>query len=236
MHQKVHLITYSDELYENSKKRLLNEAKDTNWFDEICGYSPKNLTDGFKITFGNILNYRQGCGFWIWKFDIVLQELRKMRPNDVLIYMDAGCSINPHAEKRFKEYINLLNDSSESMISFQMNHSEIAYTTQELADELEYPLNYTGQYMATVLIMKNVEKTYTIFNKCIELLRKDSVLVTNEYNRNQAACFVANRHDQSILSLIRKKLGSLVLPDETWFKSFEHEGLNYPFWATRRID
>ena len=117
-----------------------------------------------------------------------------------------------------------------------MNHSEIAYTTQELADELEYPLNYTGQYMATVLIMKNVEKTHTIFNKCIELLRKDSVLVTNEYNRNQAACFVANRHDQSILSLIRKKLGSLVLPDETWFKSFEHEGIYYPFWATRRRD
>lgn len=236
MDQKVHLITYSDELYENSKKRLLNEARDTNWFDSISGYSPKDLTDDFKITFGNILNYRQGAGFWIWKFDIILQELRKMRPNDVLIYMDSGCYINHRAEKRFKEYINLLNDSSESMISFQMNHSEIAYTTQELADELEYPLNYTGQYMATVLIMKNVEKTYTIFNKCIELLRKDSVLVTNEYNRNQAACFVANRHDQSILSLIRKKLGSLVLPDETWFKSFEHEGLNYPFWATRRRD
>jgi hypothetical protein len=236
MTQNVHLITYSNELYEKSKKRLLNEARNTNWFDSICGYSPKDLTDDFKITFGNILNYRQGAGFWSWKMHIILQELRKMRPNDILIYMDAGCSINPRAEKRFREYINLLNDSTESMISFQMKHSEKSYTTQELADVLDYPLNDEGQYMATIMIMKNIEKTHTIFNKCIEVLRKDPYLITNQYNNKQNELFLENRHDQSILSLMRKKLGSFVLPDETWYKSFENEGLKVPFWATRRRD
>ena len=64
----------------------------------------------------------------------------------------------------------------------------------------------------------------------------------------QASFFVENRHDQSILSLLRKKYGSILLDrDETFFYFATPEGNNiprseyknvtekfkYPFWATR---
>jgi hypothetical protein len=47
--------------------------------------------------------------------------------------------------------------------------------------------------------------------------------------------FIDNRHDQSILSLVRKKRGSIVLMDETYFQPFGNkESLRFPFWATRK--
>jgi len=62
------------------------------------------------------------------------------------------------------------------------------------------------------------------------------LLFTDHYNReNQESCFIDNRHDQSILSVVRKIHGSIVLGDETWFVPFgNNESLKYPFWATRK--
>ena len=58
-----------------------------------------------------------------------------------------------------------------------------------------------------------------------------------KYNDNQEDYFIDNRHDQSILSVIRKMYNKNVvtIPDETWFYKFHSKiGLKYPFWATRR--
>ncbi len=49
-----------------------------------------------------------------------------------MIYLDAGCSININGKTRFNEYIEMLNSSNESIISFQMPHLEKKYTTKEI--------------------------------------------------------------------------------------------------------
>ena len=64
----------------------------------------------------------------------------------------------------------------------------------------------------------------------------DSLLITDKYNQtNQKEYFKDNRHDQSISSIIRKKIGSVVIEkDESWIVPFgSSESLKYPFWATR---
>ena len=43
----IHLITYGDNKYENTKMRLKNEALNTNWFDTITLYGPNDLDDQF---------------------------------------------------------------------------------------------------------------------------------------------------------------------------------------------
>ena len=50
---------------------------------------------------------------------------------------------------------------------------------------------------------------------------------------NQDSAFIDHRHDQSVFSIIRKKFGSMVMPDETYFLDFVREGQLYPLWATR---
>ena len=237
--QKIYFCTYGNSLYTNAKKRIINEAKNTNWFDSITCYGPEMLSKDFKNKFNTILCKKIGAGYWIWKFDILLQELNKMQDNDILIYLDSGCSINSNAKTRYLQYIDMLNNSDESMISFQLSHQEKKYSIQEIGKLLEIDSTDkvfdTGQLVGGVLIMKKHDKTKYILNKCIELLTKDKLIITDEYNKkNQLESFIDNRHDQSILSLVRKKYGSIILQDETWFKDFgSKESLEFPFWATR---
>jgi hypothetical protein len=240
MFQKIHFITYGNEMYNNSKKRLREESVNSGWFDTttICG--PENLSEDFKHEFSDILKKPRGAGYWIWKYDIIKQQLTKMPNNDILIYLDSGCSINTNGKPRFNDYIGMLNNSDESIISFQMPHIEKKYTNKELFHHFNMNVNdnngNSGQIMATVLIMKNTENMMKIIDECINVLRTDNLLVTDHYNKiGQCSDFIDNRHDQSILSLVRKKYGSIILSDETYFKPFgTEESKKYPFWATRK--
>ena len=40
---KIHFITYGNDRFKNSKKRLYNEANATGWFDTITSYGPEDL-------------------------------------------------------------------------------------------------------------------------------------------------------------------------------------------------
>lgn len=240
MSQQIHFITYGTESYTNSKKRLREDSINSGWFDTINIYGPEDLSDEFKSEFKDILEKPRGGGYWIWKFDIIKQQLIKATNNDILIYIDAGCSINTNGKTRFNEYIELLNNSNESIISFQMPHIEKKYTNKQLFHQFNMNVHdingNSGQIMATVLIMKNTEKMMKIIDECISVLRSDHLLVTDHYNKiNQCDEFKDNRHDQSILSLVRKKHGSIILNDETWFQPFGNaKSQVFPFWATRK--
>jgi hypothetical protein len=241
MSQKIHFISYGNHVFNNSKKRLYKEANDSGWFETINIYGPEFLSDSFKNDFGDILEKKKGGGYWIWKFDIIKQQLCKINQNDILIYLDAGCSININAKKRFNEYIKLLNNSKETIISFQCRGAiEKQYTTKELFHHFNINLNDNNanskQLVGGILIMKNTKKMMKIIDDCINVLHSDHLLVTDYYNKlGQCSEFKDNRHDQSILSLIRKKHGSIMLIDETYFQPFGNkESIKYPFWATRK--
>lgn len=238
MPQQIHFVTYGNSLYNNSKKRLHEETSNSGWFNTINIFGPENLSEEFKHEFSDILQKPRGAGYWIWKFDIIKQHLTKLANNDILIYMDAGCSINTNGKTRFNEYIELLNNSSESIISFQCKGAiENRYTNKELFHHFNMNVNdNSGQFVGRILIMKNTEKMIKIIDECINVLRTDHLLVTDHYNKmEQFSGFIGNRHDQSILSLVRKKHGSIVLMDETYFQPFGNkESMKYPFWATRK--
>ena len=142
----------------------------------------------------------------------------------------------PVGKKRLKEYIELIKKNKNKIISFQLNHKENIWTTKEIFNVFgikeNNPIKTSGQYMATILIMQKCDAIINLFKKCIYLLKKNPLLITDYYNKNQRYFFKDNRHDQSILSIIRKLHGSIVIKDET--------NLNYkskeiiPFLSTRK--
>ena len=237
----VHMITYGNNKYFQSKKRLISEAHKSEFFETVTEYGPDDLTSDFKKKNKKILNkYFKGAGFWIWKLDIIKQKLKCIDDNEYLIYLDAGCSINKLGEKRYKEYIEMLEKSNYGIISFQMEHiPERHYTTKEIFDyfnvDIDSEISLSGQLIATVLIMKKNKHLKNIIDLMEKCLIDNSLLFTDNYNKNQNEYFIDNRHDQSVLSVIRKKKGSIVLKDETWFKKFgKKKSLSFPFWATRK--
>ena len=234
----IHLITYGNVIFSNSKKRLYDEAKATNWFDSITLYGPEDLDNDFNLKFKNILNQPRIAGYGIWRPYIIKKKLDEINDNDILIYLDAGCSINPKGKDRFIEYIEMLNNSDEGIISFQMPHIEKKFTIKEIFNYFNVDINgeiaNSGQILDGILIMKKNKTLVNINNIWYNVIYDNALLFTDHYNNNQESYFKDNRHEQSIFSVIRKMHNPILLEDETWFEPFGNENsFKYPFWATR---
>jgi hypothetical protein len=65
--------------------------------------------------------------------------------------------------------------------------------------------------------MKNCKQTIDIFNHCLHILKQDQFVISDHYNNhNQFNGFKENKHDQSILSIVRKlHKPSIVYNDNT---------------------
>jgi len=239
--EKMHFISYGDEKYKIAKKRILNQAINTGWFHSVKCYGKEDLTIEFIKEFQDILSMNRGGGYWLWKFDIILNKLQKINDNDFLIYADSGCSINLNGKNRFYEYIKMIKNNKLKILSFQLKHQERKYTTKEIFAAFNVPENHiietSKQLMATVIIMQKCDAVINIFKDCLDKIRINHLLITDHYNINQRIYFKDNRHDQSILSVARKKHGTLVLPDETWDENFDSKHMKtFPFLATRKTD
>jgi hypothetical protein len=241
----IHLITYGDSKYAETKERLHNQAYSLGWFDTVTSYGSEDLDYDFKERFKNILEMPRGGGYWIWKPYIINKHLEKIDDDDILIYLDAGCYINPCGRDRFNEYIDMLIKSEEGCISFQMTHHiEKKWTTKEIFEHFNIhsdssDIIESGQIIATVRMFKKNANSINIISAWLNPLYQNPLLFTDHYNKSikniQSDIFVDNRHDQSVLSVVCKLYKTIVLEDETYFSDgFGSENsLKCPFWATR---
>lgn len=237
----IHLITYGDDKYIGAKKRICREAKSTGWFDTITLYGPDKLGNDFKQKFKKVLNLRRGGGFWIWKSYIIKKKLEQINDNDILIYLDAGFTINKKGEKRFREYIEMLNKSDEGILSFQNGQTERLYTTKQIFEYFKVDQNSSiatsQQLLGGIRIMKKNNNLINLINMEYKVYSDNQLLITDYYNKNnQESYFKDNRHDQSVFSIIRKiSKNPIIIKNESYFKSYgDQESLNFPFWETRK--
>lgn len=227
--------------YHNAVTRICREANEIGAFDHIIGYTEKDLMNDAAFWdkhAGFILANKRGYGYWTWKSYLTKKMLEKMNENDILVYADAGCKINPHGKPRLLEYFDIVNKSKFANFSFQMEHLEKTWTKMDIIDY--YDANQsniveTGQLISGVYILRKCQHTTDLIDRWYEAtcnyhLSDDSP----SYIPNDAS-FSENRHDQSLFSVVRKKYGSDMSEfDETWFSpNWQTSGVNYPFWAVR---
>jgi hypothetical protein len=239
----IHFITYGNHNYTNAKKRICDEARSVGWFDTITSYGPEDLDLEFQNKFKDILVRPRGGGYWIWKPYIIKKHLEKIDDNDILIYMDAGCTINPSGIDRFKEYMEMLNNSDNGCISFDTCHQEKKLTNKEIFDYFNVDINSdianSGQICATNIILKKDIYSINIVDLWFKTLHVNPLLFTDDYNNNpcnrERPEYIETRHDQSVFSIIRKLYGIILLGQEDWFSDFGSEhSLKFPLWATRK--
>jgi len=251
MTKTIHFITYGNEKFASAKARILKEAEEFNEFETIKGYGPQDLPEDFKKKYSRILSSSRGGGYWVWKVAILKERLKSLSDGEFLIYLDAGCKLNKAGKKRFNEYISMLEESKYGIMSFKMSgnkgpggfEKEKIWTTREIFDYFNVDINSQianeGQYLGGILIIKKSSHSNLIIEKYSQALTDNPLLFTDYYNNtNQCSEFKDNRHDQSVLSLIRKKYGSVIIDgDESWMQPFgSGESLKYPFWAIRSRD
>ena len=235
---KIHFISYGDDKYSKSKQRIKKEAEEFGLFDNITVYEPQLLTNLFKQVFKDVLCLERGGGYWIWKNYLILEKLKQINDNDILIYFDAGChlNINDKAKNKLNNYINLVNSHWCGLLKFELTHKEYKFTNKytinyfENKFKIKIDLN-KNQLHATIVILRKNKFTIDYFEKINEILYENPYLFTDKYNLETEQ----HRHDQSISSLLYKIMGgSLILKDETYFSNENKHFENfYPILAKR---
>lgn len=235
----IHFITYGDDKYKNSKDRLTTEASDFGEFKTIKAYGPEFFSPAAMEPYKHIFSQPRGGGYWIWRPFIILDKLKDMNDGEFLIYLDAGCELNPKGKKRFYEYIDLLQNSKYGIMSFVTPFRELNFTTSRIFQYLNIPVDshfgMSGQACGGILVMKKNEHLMKIINLMIKSLEDDALMWSDHYNTTgNHFGFIDNRHDQSISSLLRKIHGSVMIRDESDCDKFRDSAeICYPFRASR---
>ena len=242
---KLHFITYGDGVFEKNKKKLLNTAMNSNWFTNCEAFGPETLDENFKSKYKNVLSARRIAGYGIWRPYIIKRELTKMAEGDILLYLDAGSTLNIQGKKRFEEYIDILKNNESGIISFQMKWIEKKYTTQEIFDYFQVDNNSeianSGQITSCIIMLIKNKNTVNLIDKFYNTISDNALLFTDNYNKKQNDYFVDNRHEQSVFSVLRKLNNPILIDDESWFEDptggfGKPKSKNYPFWTTRLAD
>jgi hypothetical protein len=240
--QKKTFITFGgpSQNFHNSVNRIVSEAKELNYFDEIHGYTDidlKNATEFWNAHKNFMENSSRGYGFWIWKSYLIKTQLTTMKENDILVYCDAGCTINKNGINRLNEYIDMLNnnDNNYGIISFQLEFQEGQYTKKAIFDyfHTEEHIKMLPQCLGGILLIRKNSHSMNIIDKWYEASMNHGLIDTT-LSSNESPHFIENRNDQSLLSVIVNTNGSIKLKDETYFGgAWDTDGKMYPFWATR---
>jgi hypothetical protein len=235
-----HLMTYGDELFENSKRRLQSEGHDFGAFDSVQVFDPNDLSPRLtKLleSLPTLTRHTRGKtrSHFLWKPYIIKEKLKNIKNNDFLIYLDAGCSISNDGIDRFHEYLEMLDESKKGVLSFCGCHLEKVHTITRIFNHLKIKTDsdeaLSGQLFASALIMQKNDHLIEMIDEWQDIADKKPLLFTDVYSDvdDNHQGFVENRHDQSVFSLIRKKHGTLVIPDEC----YPVTDLSKPFLSTR---
>jgi hypothetical protein len=211
-------LIYCFFLHKNLLKR--NDIKKFYNFDKIKIYGPNDLSKEFLNEYKVILSRRRGAGYWIWRIKIIEKELKNLDYDDILLFIDVGCSFKKKYLNIFLDLIQQLKSSDKSIIGFKLGYPEKKHTKVELFEYFNVSesswIRNSKQLQGGILFMKKTEKLNEYVNLYIRAIKKEPELITDFLWKKQDKIFKEHRHDQSLHSVICKITNiSLDMPDFT---------------------
>ena len=231
---KKHLVAYGDQKYSKQRENFRKTALASGFFDEIHLFSELDIDLEFYEKVYAPVKTNRGGGYWIWKPYVVKKVMDQINDGDILIYCDAGFTINKDGRERFDEYIDLVSGSETGSLDFRLFWKEYQYTKQEVFQYFRVPeeIITSNQLHSSVLLLKKCEHTVMLVNEWYDIALNHSFLFTDERILPQFQQFIDHRHDQSIFSILRKIHGATIINDEICYDGYQYEKY-FPFWSTR---
>lgn len=214
--------------------RFHNQAKESNFFDNIFIYNEYNLPkdEKFEALLSHKLVPSRGFGYWCWKPFIILKTLENLKDGDILVYADVGCHINKEGEKRFYEYLDIVIEHK--ALCYKSHWVEAHYTKADLFnyfDKLkDKNITDTSMRPATICIFEKNDINLEFVNKWLQVFYDDFSLVDDTPSKiPNLDGFIENRHDQSVFSILSKIYNASTV----YAGEFEVNSKNFPFNALR---
>lgn len=186
-------------------------------FDEARARGPEHLEPAFVEENQDILSQSRGAGYWLWKPQIILQELIKLDKGDVLVYSDAGRSSYYQFRNFPKKCIALTKKYGFLLGPTIGQHGPMSKWTKRDAFVL------LDMDKSEIYSLPPIQATYSFWTPCKEAFDflelwisacKDERILTDMPNTQglpNLQDFKDHRHDQSVLSLLAYKRSAVFL-------------------------
>ena len=200
-----HLICYANKDYYKNQIRLEQSAHKFG-IDKIYAYTEKDMgTTEFYKKNKEILDQKRGGGYWLWKPYFILETLKKIDENDILIYSDSGIEIIAPLDPLIK----ICQEKNIVIFGFG-DFLNKAWTKRDCfvlmnCDSEKYWEE--RQYMASFLLFKNTKESRDFTSEWLAYCCNKKILtdIPNVCGLPNFPEFKDHRHDQSVLSLLTKK-------------------------------
>lgn len=192
-----------------------------NYFDTVTIITEKDLDKDFKKKHKAILKLgSRGYGYWIWKPYIIHKMLQEIKDGDYLMYIDAGCHLNPAGRARLIEYFDLVSQSELKIGGFQIEecHNEKCWSKMDLLVHLGVENNKSilesGQVCGGHVLLQKCKNSVAFIDKWLKTAENHHLIDNSPSEKSNFEEFVEHRHDQSIFSILCKLEGAVRLPGD----------------------
>jgi hypothetical protein len=232
---KLHLVTFADgsSTRRDAAHRLATQSKETGWFASVNPLHLENLQQLSPIWFAThqpfLASQPRGLGYWIWKPFLILESLKRIAPDECLVYSDAGNEISASGAARFQDYVGLAR--IHDLFGFEIGEPIHQWTKGDLLNYLAIPSTSPflalRQIWAGLLFIRHTPANLLLLSHWAELCvaRNYSLVDDTPSVTPNPSTFREHRHDQSILTLLlRLSPRGCFLTDETYHAELWDKG------------
>lgn len=201
-----YLINYANKGFYKSQK-LNSMSGISAGFDSVIQYKENDIEDEFLKENSTILNQTRGAGYWLWKPYFIWKTLQKTSEGDIIFYSDSGAQfvkpIDPILEKIKKS------DRGVAVFEMSGHHKENEYCRKQVAQEVvrcDKKIMESDQNMASFVGVRNCVDSIDIISQWLDLCKKEHLIMDLPPQEDEFSMFKDHRHDQTLWSLLSKKL------------------------------
>jgi hypothetical protein len=215
--------------------RILAEARSFT-FDSVRALTENDIPEFIEKHRGFITGTPHGYGNWIWKPKVILDTLLSVKPNDIVLYCDAGMHLNANGMARYYDYLRLLSVPDTHMVVFSLNDHYRSQNFVKMDAVAAYCPEFAGQSTrmcyAGVMLLRNTPKTVALIQDWLALCENYHFLDGSASVLPEVPTYQGNDCDNGLFNLCLYKHGisHAVYPDET--NLYDVTGNQAHMWAT----
>jgi len=159
--------------------------------DTSTVYMLKDLDPEFAERNAATLAHEKGAGFFIWKPQVIIQEMAKANEGDIILYTDAGIEIVSHVRHLIKH-----------MDSFCLLFGGLWKQHDWCKGDALIPGEY-NQLNAAAMVFRVCDESFTLVNEWLELCQTPGLIDNSPSVKPNHPGFQEHRWDQALLTTLQ---------------------------------
>jgi hypothetical protein len=222
MFDKIKLITFAKGNFIESQNKLKAHL-DSIGIPNQQHFTDNDLPIEFLKDYSEILSFKKGYGYCIWKSFIILQELNKIKEDEILLYID---STDLPERSFFEEVVRNFNHKDYLLLNRGYNHGQWTKRDTFVLMNCDEPQYYDHvQLEAGVIGLKSTKFNKELVKKWFEYSTNKNILteLPNICGLPNVNDFIEHRYDQSILT-------NLAIKNNLVSYNFTEEKIKYNYF------